>query len=298
MQFDAVIFDIDNVLVDTRASYTDCIRKTVEAYLESILSFQPSRTVLLTRADIEHFKSLGGFNDDWDTCYGLLLYLLSLKIKRRTINDLRKVKNITSLLSSPRKWGRKKMGGKPITLLGVKGAQKIWSRKKEVLLSKIAHIFQRFYLGDFVWNEKLLISKVFLKQLKRAGLKIGIVTGRNREEAGFALRRFRIDSLIDALITADDTPKESKKPNPYGLVKIASKLGRNLRYLYVGDLPDDILAARNARKKLKINSCGFLAASTSPKDMKRAMKKAGADFVCDQAKELAQIIHSPNRHSL
>ena len=68
MRFDAVIFDIDNVLVDTRASYTDCIIKTVITYLEIILKFQPSRQLLLNRQEVEMFKSLGGFNDDWDTC--------------------------------------------------------------------------------------------------------------------------------------------------------------------------------------------------------------------------------------
>ena len=97
MRFDAVIFDIDNVLVDTRASYTDCIIKTVTTYLETVLKFQPSRQPLLNRADVETFKSLGGFNDDWDTCYGLLLYLLSLKTKKRTMNELRKQEDIVRL---------------------------------------------------------------------------------------------------------------------------------------------------------------------------------------------------------
>ena len=90
MRFDAVIFDIDNVLVDTPASYTDCIRKTAETYLEKILRFRPSRSPLLTREDVEAFKSLGGFNDDWDTCYGLLLYFLNLKISRRAVRELQK----------------------------------------------------------------------------------------------------------------------------------------------------------------------------------------------------------------
>jgi phosphoglycolate phosphatase-like HAD superfamily hydrolase len=98
-------------------------------------------------------------------------------------------------------------------------------------------------------------------------------------------------------VTADETPRSLKKPNPYGLFKIASKLnGRSLRYLYVGDLPDDILAARRAKKKIKVASCGFLAVSSSPKEMKRELKKAGADYVCGRVKELRKIIW-PTRHS-
>ena len=97
MRFDAIVFDIDNVLIDTRASYIDCIRKTVETYLETILKFRPSRTPLLTREDVETFKSLGGFNDDWDTCYGLLLYFLAKKISKPAVHELAKQKNISQL---------------------------------------------------------------------------------------------------------------------------------------------------------------------------------------------------------
>ena len=285
MNFDAVIFDIDNVLVDTRASYTDCIRKTVETYLAAVLGFQPSRTPLLTRQDVEQFKSLGGFNDDWDTCYGFLLYFLSLKPKRRRLNELRKQKNIPELVRIARSGP-----------LGVAGIEKKLGKHTAVSMVQIADMFQRFYLGDFVWNEKMLIPISSLKRLKREGLKVGVLTGRNGEEAHFALRRFRIDSLIDALTTQDDTPKTKKKPNPYGLLKIAARLGRSLRYLYVGDLPDDMLATRGAKKKVKIFSCGFLAASASPCEMKRRLKKAGADFVCSAPAELMQII-LPKSHS-
>src|SRR3990167_8182389 len=97
MRFDGVIFDIDNVLIDTRASYIDCIIKTVETYLEIILGYQRSRSALLKRKDVESFKVLGGFNDDWDTCYGLLLYFLQLKTRRKTFRDLNQKKDIASL---------------------------------------------------------------------------------------------------------------------------------------------------------------------------------------------------------
>ena len=302
MRFDAIVFDIDNVLIDTRASYTDCIRKTVETYLETILKFQPSRTPLLSREEVERFKSLGGFNDDWDTCYGLLLYFLSKKIKKLSIHELAKQKDISKWVQTVKT--------KP---LGVKGIERLLRQhlyflprndviarqqtnqsrsnlQAKINLKQITDIFQRFYLGEFVWNEKLLIPKSFLKNLKRLGLKIGIVTGRSREEASFALRRFQIDSAIDTMITTNETPKNLKKPHPYGLLKIAAKLGRNLRYLYVGDLPDDILAARRAKGEMKIASCGFLAASTLPGEMKRELKKAKADYVCKKPKELLKII--------
>ena len=284
MRFDAVIFDIDNVLIDTRASYIDCIRKTVEHFLVSVLNFQPSRYSFLSRKDVEEFKSLGGFNDDWDTCYGLLLYLLKQKIRKRSVFELTKAKDIHRLT--------KTIKTKP---LGVKGAERAFGKQKSVTVKNIAKIFQHFYLTDYVWNEKLLISKPVLKQLKRAELKLGIVTGRSREEAVFALRRFQIDSLFDGVVTTDETPAGLKKPHPYGLLKVAAQLGSNLRFLYVGDLPDDILAARRARAKIEIASCGFLAAAVSPLEMRQAFKKAKSDYVCANVKELTRLI-GPIRH--
>lgn len=243
-RFDCVIFDIDNVLVDTRASYTDTIRKTLQICLES-------KKPVLTRRDVEAFKSLGGFNDDWDTCRGLL----------------------------------KKFGG------------------KEISMRKIASIFQPLYLKHFMRYEKPLIPRTLLKKWRAAGLKLGIVTGRNRDEAKMALRRFKIEQLFHAMITVDETPKKFKKPHPYGLLKLAKQLEKGtgmtnqkhacplfMRYLYVGDLPDDILAAKRAKRKIKICSLGFLAAASSRVKMRLILKKAGADFICQNVAELKRLI--------
>ncbi len=291
MCFDAVIFDIDNVLIDTRASYTDCIIKTVTTYLETILKFQPSRKSLLNRKDVESFKSLGGFNNDWDTCYGLLLYLLSFKLRKKSLNELGRKINLQALKSKalPPSFPPPKMGGGRWGV-GVKGIEKLFGKKSEVELKRIADIFQRFYLSDFVWNERLIMPKLFLKQLKSKGLKLGIVTGRSREEANFALRRFQIDRFIDFMVTTDETPPNMKKPHPYGLLKVASRLGKNLNFIYVGDLPDDILAAKKAKTKMKISSCGFLGASSQSIETKKEFQKMKADFICRNIKELKKIV--------
>ena len=65
--FNALLFDIDNVLVDTRASYLTAIQKTVELYLD--------RPGVVSLKEIDQFKLLGGFNDDWDACFGIITFL-------------------------------------------------------------------------------------------------------------------------------------------------------------------------------------------------------------------------------
>jgi len=278
-KFDVVIFDIDNVLVDTRASYTDCIRRTVQTYLEKNLRFKPFSGSILSRHDVEQFKSLGGFNDDWDTSYGLLLYLLSCSKKNRSISHLKHKVNIASL-------GRQ-IKTRPFK---VRGAERRFGKNRLVTIRKIARTFQRFYFKDFVRNEKLMISRSFLKELNRRGIRLGVLTGRNQREASMAMKRFKISSAIDAMITTNQTPKKYKKPHPYGLVKLAKRLGTRLRYLYVGDLPDDVLAVKRARRKIKISSCGYLAAANQPAAMRRQLRRVGVNFICFGVNDLRRVI--------
>jgi HAD superfamily phosphatase len=51
-----IVFDMDGVLVDVRASYRDCIIATVE---------QLTGGQVVTHAEIQAYKNRGGFNNDW-----------------------------------------------------------------------------------------------------------------------------------------------------------------------------------------------------------------------------------------
>jgi HAD superfamily hydrolase (TIGR01548 family) len=52
---DVIVFDMDGVLVDVRASYRDCIIASVKHFT--------GRTV--SHDDIQQYKNRGGFNNDW-----------------------------------------------------------------------------------------------------------------------------------------------------------------------------------------------------------------------------------------
>ena len=66
---EAVIFDIDGVIADTRRSYLESIRYTTQVYLTRVLGFRQGG-LLLSLKDVELFKMLGGFNNDWDCVRG------------------------------------------------------------------------------------------------------------------------------------------------------------------------------------------------------------------------------------
>ena len=307
--YTAVIFDIDNVLVNTKHSYLDAIRWTVEIFLTggNIPYFQKkgkeSTPEILTARDVEEFKLLGGFNDDWDTCYGLLIYLLNLPVKGRTVAHLKKAMNLSAFSKS--------IKTKP---LGVNGIVKKFGQVRDVRIEKISRIFQEVYLGKEIFElvekkrasywkkrglihkEKFVIRRPTLQRLKNSGVALGIATGRSRFEAVFALKHFKVFDLFDVVTTMDEIKKAERtlkkslrKPNPFSVVETAKKIGLKNKFLYVGDLPDDILAANGAKSKVNIKAVGFPLFANSPKRAIKELEKAGADYVLKQPAKIADL---------
>ena len=307
--YGGVIFDIDNVLVDTRRSYLDAIRWTIDIFLtEGKVPFfsakKSKKNHLLSPGDVAQFKLLGGFNDDWDCCYGILTYLLSLPVKGRTIQELKRKINIPQFI--------KTVKTRP---LGVNGIVKKLGRHTYVTIEKISRIFQEVYLGKdlfeklthhaalywiklgLIRKEKLAFRRSTLSKLKSLGVKLGITTGRPRFEATYALRHFGIHEMFDAVTTMDDVRKAEaemkqslRKPHPFSLIETAKKLGTKKPLLYVGDLPDDILTAVRAKEFLDIHSVGFPALSSTLQETLLEMKRLKVDFLIQKPSELPAIV--------
>lgn len=307
--FKAVLFDIDNVLVDTRRSYLDAIRWCVDIFLThgKIPHFRPEKPhrspQILTAKDVSQFKLLGGFNDDWDCCYGLLVYLLHLPVKERTVAALRAAKNLAAF--------SKKVAHRP---LRVSGIVKMLGRTQDVTIEKIERIFQEIYLGPalfekmenkkpFYWKkqglinqERLIFKKQTLEKLKQAGLKLGIATGRSRFEAEYVLKHFGVWHLFDASTTMDEVRKGEeaqgkslRKPNPYSLVETAKKLHLKDGLVYIGDLPDDMLAAKHAAPETQIKCTAFTKYDAHPEAALKEMLKTKPDFILKKPSEILKI---------
>lgn len=87
----------------------------------------------------------------------------------------------------------------------------------------------------------------FIQRLSGQGIRVGIVTSQPRGRCAAILRRCGLDAL-DVVITWNDVPSGRYKPDPYPLQQALSILGvRPGEAIYVGDTPDDLLAARNAK---------------------------------------------------
>ena len=72
---DAVIFDCDGVLIDIRGSYNRAIVEAVTYIFESLTGYKIPEN-LISDEIIFLFRRSGGFNNDWDTVYGILMFLL------------------------------------------------------------------------------------------------------------------------------------------------------------------------------------------------------------------------------
>ena len=73
---DAAIFDCDGVLIDTRESYQKCVVETVKYFVREVTDINPPPDEVLREA-IHRLKKSGGFNNDWDTAYAILLFLFN-----------------------------------------------------------------------------------------------------------------------------------------------------------------------------------------------------------------------------
>ncbi|MCX6730658.1 MAG: HAD-IA family hydrolase [Candidatus Roizmanbacteria bacterium] len=113
---------------------------------------------------------------------------------------------------------------------------------------EVKDMFQRIYLGvgsekGLIDNETLLISKNDLSRLKNIYGKLGIATGRPKEEAQYVLDRFELKELFDVVVTKEDTQKEKPYPDP--ILKAIKVLGVK-KSVYIGDSPSDVVAATAA----------------------------------------------------
>jgi HAD superfamily phosphatase len=340
---DLLIFDMDGVLIDVSRSYRETIQQTVQIYLATCLGIESEKGELVTKEDISLFKSAGGFNNDWDLTSGLLLYLLSISrirpsLERKRFSSIHEVVsylktqsskfagNMTAMLRkknlSPFIKKVESLGG------GLKGVRRAAGASREGWVygngdlnreNVVKRIFQEVYLGEkfnsyyhleplfyrkrgLHLQEKLLIPRAILSSLKKK-LRLGIASGRPRFEAELALKRFRLLSYFDSVVTLDECNGEEArifhttgrrvkctKPHPYSLLKVAHEIGiPNPRCGYVGDVVDDMLAARTAKKELQILAIGFLRGRKKGETMKDSLLTAGADLVIENPRELLRL---------
>lgn len=159
----------------------------------------------------------------------------------------------------------------------------------------------RFHVGPgLIETETLLIGRDTLVALGRFA-RLGVATGRTRFEMAHPLRRFGLAPFFGVIATMTDaleaqTPGGASllKPHPYLLCRAADALDPTgvLPAAYVGDAPDDIMAARRAaalggRRWLAIGI------ATTPAQAEHYVQ-LGADHIIAHPDALATLWPSPS----
>ena len=87
-----------------------------------------------------------------------------------------------------------------------------------------------------------------LKVLRSRGYRLGVVTSGSRWRLLPEIEEFGMQGLFDVVICNEDVT--NRKPHPEGLLKAAAQLNCNSGCCaYVGDVPEDIIAGRNAQMR-------------------------------------------------
>lgn len=146
---------------------------------------------------------------------------------------------------------------------------------------KIVEKFQEFY-GKYKGNERWILSKDVILKLD-CRYRLGICSGRPRDELDFALKRFGMDKYFSVVVGMEDV--DEQKPCPCGIVKVLDALGC-LRGYYAGDTCDDMIAAKRAAG---VKGAGVLPPQDKSSFLKRRLFQSGADFVVDDVNKICEV---------
>ena len=262
-RLDTLIFDVDGVLLDARASFWQAAAEATRSYLHLILGW-PKSALYFSADQVARFKVLAGFNDEVEIAFIAVLWNV-VRSRLAGTND-------------PRKLRRRSPGlGKLLAHLADGGgprAAEAWllsqlgkAERAEALAScdpeALTQLFRESYVGRRLCEKFYRVQPRYLN--RKQGLlererplidpnllppgicKFGIYSGRFPEEIKDALERtgLRKRLLGSRLVIAQEG---MAKPDPAGLVKIVRNLDSRAALL-VGDSPDDHEAALRYRKR-------------------------------------------------
>ena len=243
----AVIFDVDGVLLDARASYHAVAEEAARRAVAEVLG-EPCTAPFDPEGEVAQFKGAGRFNDDWEMARGIAL-LLHLR-QRGAAPELRRFLQAAQ--------GDGVLGlARALPIIAAQYPQDRISRLCGALYGGRSHCRELFgfeaqeALPDApergLWErERLLADPALLKRIADR-FPIALYTGRNPGEAALALVRCELHVPPRLCWVSDGRPR---KPDPEGLIWLCGDLVRpGGEALFVGDTADDRAAAEAAQAR-------------------------------------------------
>jgi HAD superfamily phosphatase len=289
MNADAVVLDIDGVLVDVADSYRRAIVESVERVYD--------RTI--RKADIQKFKDAGGFNNDWELTYAAALYVLATGEGYRG-----SIEEFTDAIAAE---GGGLSAAEAVVResIGAQASQRVtdrWDREA------LRDVFQQLYLGSdlyrgleggepdletrgFIHDEPHILEPETRDRLLER-YDVGVLTGRPAAEAEIALDRVGLDDAVslDHRFTMDDW--EEGKPHPKALTTLAERFDAD-QIVFVGDTLDDVRTATNAADadpQRTYCGVGVLTGGLTGEEGRRKYEREGAAAVLESVNQLPSLL--------
>lgn len=305
---DAILFDMDGVLLDVALSYRAAIVETTQFYITRQLELSDTGH-LIEPEETELFKFAGGFNDDWDLTNACVAFLVG-KWAQSGAKDTASLRAFgpdwREFTASLKRKGTGLPGAEGYVLEMLKPSERrefarAWNPKL------VTRLFQEFYAGDshcrelygfapeyvhgdgYFKRETVIINPDLVPRLKT-----GLVTGRARAEAKLGLEHARLTNKIPE--NGWVVPESGfKKPDGRTLLLAREKLDFKMG-LFIGDIMDDLRTVFNYRElkasgKARIYSAIVLSGPSGALH-KREFLEAGADIVAPDVNTLLEYLNN------
>ena len=323
-----IVFDMDGVIMDVSASYRDVVRQTTKLFFSPVPNSDRLPEPLFELSDLAVVKQSGGLNNDWDLTFVVINLLFTLVDTsnmnnshdpwvryRQTLRhcNVSRLAEFLATTDTPLKVLLDQWKKQEHHFIAGLYARDVGSG------NIIKQIFQEIYLGPdlfkstydmkpqfyrdegYILKEKLLIDTSILEELSQENI-LAIATGRPRSEAEYPLKHFQLEKFFPQVLSLDDCVSEEKrilaqegrtvslsKPDSFMLDTIAEDHRNTVNGIYyIGDMPDDMLAA--ARSRAGFKSIGILISAPDKSSLKKILQRAGADYIVEDFESIKNII--------
>ena len=303
-KLDSIVFDCDGVLIDVSNSYNLAIKKTVDFIVKEMASINESG--LVTTMMIDGFKTTGGFNDEVDVTYALILSAVAAKNMNKPFS-----KFIFEVIKNADETGIKSVEKYLDTInADVSNIKKTLAYPGKKFENPLSSIFDEMFYGTDLYsqlykrkpkfydgmglieNDIVLLNNNLVKELhKRFERKIAIVTGRGSLSAKHTLKKLFNEFDLDNSRFLEDEPREMAKPNPQPLISTIKGMKGNYS-IFVGDSMEDYIMARKADEAgISTIFCGVCGTSKDIKAKRALFEDKHADIIVESIEQIPKTLN-------
>ncbi len=291
---DGIIFDCDGVLIDVSNSYDLAIKKTTDFMVKEFAKID--RPNVVNTQMIDGFKITGGFNDEVDVTYAMILSIVAAKKLKKPFSEF-----IFDVIKNSDQSGiqsvEKYLDALKVDLSEIRKKLAYPGPRHRNTLSSIfdemfygAELYYRLYKKKpnffdgkgLIENDIVLVKKQLIDSLKKKfGKKLAIVSGRGVISAGYSIKELLEEFDLKNSKFLEDEPRELAKPNPQPLISSIKGLGSTCT-LFVGDSTEDYMMAKKSDEMGNMTIfCGIYGTSKEPETRRKLFEKKNVEIILE-----------------